>query len=124
MGRVLGDSSASASSTNGCGTALRCLTANRASCSGRKGIARRGFDIGLRIPDLLSKGDRVAGREASSLEKRVVALAQPIFGAPGPFFQVLRNPGLTPAGSSTAHFYGMPTIRPGGFLPGCRPTGK
>src|SRR5271157_5013816 len=47
MGRVQGNSGAIASSTNSWGTTLRCLAATRGSSRERKGLFRRGFDIGL-----------------------------------------------------------------------------
>jgi len=46
MGWVRGESGASASSTNSCGTGLRCLTGKRGSSSGCKAVLRRGFDMG------------------------------------------------------------------------------
>src|SRR6516225_3444250 len=56
MGRVEGDNGAIASSTNSCGTALLCLTANRVSSSGKKAVLRRGFDMGVRIQRFLCRG--------------------------------------------------------------------
>src|SRR5215472_6918160 len=56
MGRVEGDNGVIASSTNSCGTALRCLTANRVSSSGTKAVLRRGFDMGVRIQRSLCRG--------------------------------------------------------------------
>src|SRR5579863_1529937 len=49
MERVIGDSGPIASSTNSCGTGLRCLIGKRASSSGRKDVLRRDFDMGVRI---------------------------------------------------------------------------
>src|SRR5580704_2802019 len=46
MERVSGDSGAIASSTNSCGTALRCLVAKRVSSAGKETLSRQGFDMG------------------------------------------------------------------------------
>src|SRR5450756_1866593 len=69
MGRVSGDNSAIASSTNSCGTALRCLTAKAVSSSGRTGLLRRDAGIGFSLgyPEsaggrLLAGGDRLVAR--------------------------------------------------------------
>jgi hypothetical protein len=49
MGRVCGNNAEIASSTNSCGTGLRCLMWSRVSSGGRDDILRRGFDIELMI---------------------------------------------------------------------------
>src|SRR5208283_2614353 len=49
MGRVVGDTGAIASSTNACGTGLRCLTAKRVSSSGSGAVLLRDFDIRAEI---------------------------------------------------------------------------
>src|SRR2546426_11729034 len=56
MGRVRGDNEAIASSTNSCGTALRCLTAKRVSSNAREAVSRRGFDMELGYSRSLCRG--------------------------------------------------------------------
>src|ERR1019366_376730 len=76
MGRVSGDNPAIASSTNSCGTALRCLTAKAVPSSGRTGLLRRDAGIGLSLgyPEsagsrLLAGGDRLVARLPSLLHR-------------------------------------------------------